>query len=100
MKKRFTLFIAMIVLLSTITTNVFASTLNSDSEIHKDKFNEYEYFDKEYNIGSFQKDLFELKPGLNSDEVKLYTQNYIICLKKCILRFLVKKSLKRQVLVY
>ena len=77
MKKRFTLFIAMIVLLSTITTNVFASTLNSDSEIHKDKFNEYEYFDKEYNIGSFQKDLFELKPGLNSDEVKLYTQNYI-----------------------
>lgn len=77
MKKRFTRFIAMIVLLSTIATNVFASTLNIDSETHKDKFNEFEYFDKEYNIESFHKDLLELKPGLNSDEVKLYTQDYI-----------------------
>ena len=77
MKKRFTLFIAMIVLLSTIATNVFASTLNIDSETHKDKFNEFEYLDKEYNLESFHKDLLELKPDLNRDEVKSYTKDYI-----------------------
>ena len=57
--------------------NLFSSTSKIDSEIHKDKWKELEYSDKEYNLESFHKELLELKPGLSSDEVKLYTQDYI-----------------------
>ena len=76
MKKK-VVFLIIMLIIPAIMGNVFESRSNSDSEIHKDKFNEFEYFDKEYNIESFQKDLLELKPGLSSDEVKLYTQDYI-----------------------
>ena len=57
--------------------NIFSSTSKNDSNLHKDKWKEFEYFDKEYNIESFHKELLELKPGLSSDEVKLYTHDYI-----------------------
>ncbi len=76
MKKK-VVFLIIMLIIPAIIGNVFESRSNSDSEIHKDKFNEFEYFDKEYNIGSFHKDLLKLKPGLNSDEVKIYTQDYI-----------------------
>ncbi len=76
MKKK-VVFLIIMLIIPAIMGNVFESRSNSDSEIHKDKFNEFEYFDKEYNIGSFHKDLLKLKPGLNSDEVKIYTQDYI-----------------------
>lgn len=76
MKKKVVFLIIMLIVAATMG-NVFESTSNSDSEIHKDKWNEFEYFDKEYNIESFHKDLLELKPGLNSDEVKQYTHDYI-----------------------
>lgn len=75
-KKKVVFLIIMLIIAATMG-NLFASTSNSDSEKHKDKWGEFEYFDKEYNIGSFYKDLLELKPGLNSDEVKLYSQDYI-----------------------
>ena len=76
MKKKVVFLIIMLIITATMG-NVFESKSNSDSEIHQDKLNEFEYFDKEYNIESFHKDLLDLKPGLNSDEVKQYTQDYI-----------------------
>ena len=76
MKKKVVFLIIMLIITATMG-NVFESKSNSDSEIHQDKLNEFEYFDKEYNIESFHKDLLKLKPGLNSDEVKQYTQDYI-----------------------
>ena len=76
MKKKVVLSIIMLIIAVTMG-NLFSSTSKIDSEVHKDKCKEFEYFDKEYNIGSFHKDLLELKPGLSSDEVKLYTQDYI-----------------------
>lgn len=76
MKKKVVFSIIMLIMAVTIG-NLFPSTSKIDSEIHKDKWKELEYSDKEYNIESFQKDLLELKPGLSSDEVKLYTQDYI-----------------------
>ncbi|WP_050755268.1 hypothetical protein [Anaerococcus lactolyticus] len=76
MKKKVVFLIIMLIIAATMR-NLFPSTSKIDSEIHKDRYKEFEYFDKEYNIESFQKDLLELKPGLSSDEVKLYTQDYI-----------------------
>ena len=76
MKKKVVLSIMMLIIAVTMGS-LFASTSKIGSKIHKDKWKEFEYFDKEYNIESFHKDLLELKPGLNSDEVKLYTQDYI-----------------------
>ena len=76
MKKKVVFSIIMLIIAVSMG-NLFAQTLKIDSEIHKDKWKEFEYLDKEYNIGSFHKDLLELKPGLSSDEVKLYTQDYI-----------------------
>ncbi|KGF04734.1 hypothetical protein [Anaerococcus lactolyticus] len=76
MKKKVVFLIIMLIIAATMR-NLFPSTSKIDSEIHKDRYKEFEYFGKEYNIGSFHKDLLELKPGLSSDEVKLYTQDYI-----------------------
>lgn len=76
MKKKVVFSIIMLIIAVSMG-NLFAQTLKIDSGIHKDKWKEFEYLDKEYNIGSFHKDLLELKPGLSSDEVKLYTQDYI-----------------------
>ena len=76
MKKKVVFLIIMLTIAATMR-NLFPSTSKIDSEIHKDKCKEFEYFDKEYNIESFHKDLLELKPGLNSDEVKQYTHDYI-----------------------
>lgn len=76
MKKKVVFSIIMLIIAVSMG-NLFASTSKNDSEIHKDKWKEFEYLDKEYNIGSFHKDLLELKPGLSIDEVKLYTQDYI-----------------------
>lgn len=76
MKKKVVFSIIMLIIAVSMG-NLFVQSSNIDSEIHKDKCKEFEYFDKEYNIASFHKDLLELKPGLSSDEVKLYTQDYI-----------------------
>ncbi|WP_311537318.1 hypothetical protein [uncultured Anaerococcus sp.] len=76
MKKKVVFSIIMLIMAATMG-NLFESTSKNDSEIHKDKWKEFEYIDKEYNLESFQKDLLELKPGLSSDEVKEYTQDYI-----------------------
>ena len=76
MKKKVVFSIIMLIIAATMG-NIFSSTSKNDSNLHKDKWKEFEYFDKEYNIGSFHKDLLELRPGLSSDEVKLYTQDYI-----------------------
>ncbi len=76
MKKKVVFSIIMLIIAVSMG-NLFAQTSKIDSEIHKNKWKEFEYFDKEYNLESFHKDLLELKPGLSSDEVKLYTQDYI-----------------------
>lgn len=76
MKKKVVLSIMMLIIAVTMGS-LFASTSKIGSKIHKDKWKEFEYLDKEYNLESFHKDLLELKPGLNSDEVKLYTKDYI-----------------------
>lgn len=76
MKKK-VVFLIIMLIIAVSMGNLFAQTSKIDSEIHKDKYKEFEYFDKEYNLESFHKDLLELRPGLSSDEVKLYTQNYI-----------------------
>ena len=79
MKKKVVFSIIMLIIAVSMR-NLFAQTSKIDSEIHKDKYKEFEYFDKEYNLESFHKDLLELRPGLSSDEVKLYTQDYICLL--------------------
>ena len=76
MKKKVVLSIMMLIIAVTMGS-LFASTSKIGSKIHKDKWKEFEYFDKEYNIESFHKDLLELKSGLNRDEVKSYTKDYI-----------------------
>ena len=76
MKKK-VIFSIIMLIIAVSMGNLFAQTSKIDSGIHKDKWKEFEYFDKEYNLESFHKDLLELKPGLSSDAVKLYTQDYI-----------------------
>ena len=76
MKKKVVLSIMMLIIAVTMGS-LFASTSKIGSKIHKDKWKEFEYLDKEYNLESFHKDLLELKPDLNRDEVKSYTKDYI-----------------------
>lgn len=76
MKKKVVLSIMMLIIAVTMGS-LFASTSKIGSKIHKDKWKEFEYLDKEYNLESFHKDLLELKTDLNRDEVKSYTKDYI-----------------------